>query len=63
MGYEFKSIPHSLAPDGSDLFVEALQFHLQSLQEALPLAQLTLSPPQSFITLTHLRLHPIQLQQ
>lgn len=46
----------------SDLFVEALQFHLQGLQEALPLGEFALSPSQCLVALAHLRLHHLQLQ-
>lgn len=44
------------------LFVQTLQLHLQGLQEALPLDQLALSPPQSLVALPHLALHRLQLE-
>lgn len=45
----------------SHLFVETLQLHLQRLQEALPLGQLTLSSSQSLVALFHLILYRLQL--
>lgn len=44
------------------LFVQALQLHLQGLQEALPLHHFTLGPPQSLVALLHLALQRVQLQ-
>lgn len=43
------------------LFVQALQLHLQALQEALPLDQLALRCSQGLVALLHLALQRVQL--
>lgn len=50
--------------DGLDqyLFVEALQLHLQGLQEALSLTELILGTAQGLVALSHLGLHSFQLK-
>lgn len=45
------------------LFVQTLQLHLQGLQEALPLHQFALRPPQGLVALLHLTLERVQLRQ
>lgn len=46
-------------PAGPYLFAKIVQLHLQGLQEAASLAELTLSTAQSLVALFDLRLHGV----
>lgn len=59
----FSSKTQAGQTSAAHLFVQALQLHLQGLQEALPLGQLTLGSSQSLVALLHLILHRLQLDR